>query len=94
MKVDSYSSLIDKINLTLDDPIYDVYDYDDNEKVRQINRDQAKLFKDSNGNVEKSFLDQFANSGMSLYKATDDTLTHWSKLEIDENNQVKETPCN
>ncbi|MBC7643295.1 MAG: hypothetical protein H7174_13340 [Flavobacterium sp.] len=52
------------------------------------------MYGDSNGNVEKSFLDQFANSGIGLHKATDDSLTHWSKLEIDENNLVKETTCN
>ena len=38
----------------------------------------------------------FAQQGISLYKATDTNLSNWKQLELDENDNetVNETPCN
>jgi hypothetical protein len=95
IKTDNFDALNDNVNLVWDDPLYASI-VDEGEKIKQIHKNQAKTFEKSNGNYEKSFLQQFANFGISMYKATDDTMTHWNKMELDANpiNPVKETPCN
>jgi hypothetical protein len=70
----------------------------EDKKLKEIDRQQAELFDKSNGNLEKSFLDQFSAFGIDLYKASDNTLQNWDKLELVSNsisgNTVQTTPCN
>jgi hypothetical protein len=46
--------------------------------------------------LEQTFLRLFGNYGISLYEATDATLSNWKQLTLDETNNetVNETPCN
>lgn len=53
--------------------------------------DQAKIYAKSNGELEKSFLDQFKDFGISLYKA-DATTSSFSKLALNNLKTVTSTP--
>ncbi|HTO35519.1 MAG TPA: hypothetical protein VLZ72_04730 [Flavobacterium sp.] len=45
--------------------------------------------------LEKGFLKRFATYGVSIYKASDENLTNWDKLELGNNNQtVNKVSCN
>jgi hypothetical protein len=48
-------------------------------------------------NLEQTFLELYGNHGISLYKAVDDNLNNWTKLELgqDSNNTnvVNPNPC-
>ena len=50
----------------------------------------------NNQDLEKLFLDNFANAGISLYKASNDEFTQWDKLTLSGNPiaPVTKTPCN
>jgi len=66
------------------------------DKIELLNKKLGKKY-DASNNLEKVFLDNFGNHGISLYKANDD-LTNWSRLTLGEsvlnNGTVIETPCN
>jgi uncharacterized membrane protein YgcG len=67
------------------------------EKLEKIHENQARKYKDSNGQLEKSFLQQFGSFGIDIYKATDENLTNWNKLTLENNNnqlEVVPEPCN
>lgn len=49
-------------------------------------------------NLERVFLKEFKDCGVSLYKAEDDNLSNWNKLELNNPNanlsSVNSIPCN
>jgi hypothetical protein len=66
------------------------------EILRLMNAKQHKYnLKNPNMNQEIPFLNYFAGSGASLYKANS-TLTNWDKLTLSNNttNPITKTPCN
>ncbi len=66
------------------------------EEEKVLNKkNQGKFSKDAE-NTERVFLKEFGNYGLSIYKATDENLSNWTKLELDanDNENVTETPCN
>jgi hypothetical protein len=79
-----------------DDPKYQ--SYNDVDKLKAIHNDQIKKFKSSNGNLEKSFLEQFGNYGIDFYKANNENLTSWSKVQLNSStpnqSNVEYQPCN
>jgi hypothetical protein len=94
IKVDEISvlqqNILDLINSTKYNEIADL-----DERTKKINDAFGLLYNKSSGDYEKSFLKQFKDFGISLYEATDNSYTKWSKLELDpiETNPVKKTPC-
>lgn len=94
IKVTDYSALVNKINET-----YNHSDYmglTEEQKYNAIHRKQALLYRNSNGNLEKSFLEQFNGYGIQLYKMSlTSTQTVWNKRELNANRTaVNSTPCN
>jgi hypothetical protein len=68
----------------------------DDEKLKLIHDEQSINYANSNGQLEKSFLQQFGSLGVSLYKA-DKGLSEWDKLELSDgtnNAYVMSNPCN
>jgi hypothetical protein len=61
-------------------------------RIDAIHLDQAILYYKSNGQLEKSFLEQFAAFGISIYKV-DAALSSFNKLALS-NSTVTSTPCN
>jgi hypothetical protein len=74
----------------------------EDDKIKAIHDDQAIIYNNSNGDLEKSFLQQFGSFGVSLYKAADDSLANWERLNLGGNPDpsspnkliVIKTPCN
>ena len=96
LQVESFSILDLWINNVWDDPKYSHLAVNSNERIDEIHKDQAFIFERSGSNYEKSFLEQFASFGISLYQATDDTMTNWSKLSLGSTptSTITKTPCN
>lgn len=74
---------------------YSIY-VTEEQKYNAIHRKQALLYRNSNGNLEKSFLEQFNGYGIQLYKMSQtSTQTVWNKRELNANKTaVNSTPCN
>ena len=92
IKVDNPTMLKNKVDEVWNNPEYSskATDY---LRLQAIHKDQAKLYRDSNGDLEKSFLDQFKDFGISLYKA-DTNVSNFSKLTLNSSKNVTSTPCN
>lgn len=73
---------------------YNGLSYDD--KMNKIHTEQQMKYDQSENQLEKSFLQQFALYGISLFKATDDSLKNWNKIELSATTPVTviSTPCN
>jgi hypothetical protein len=97
IKVDNYTSLSNAINNTLNNPDYNGLTLE--EKIKKLLKKQANLFKAAGeNNLEKSFLQQFASYGISLYKKkppiNSASTENWVKLTINPlTNTITETPC-
>ncbi len=95
--VNDINKLTTEIDSVWNNPKYQNYN-NPADKLKAIHNDQIKKFKSSNGNLEKSFLEQFANFGIDFYKANNETLTSWSKLLLNPSNpnqtNVEYQPCN
>ncbi|QNK77979.1 hypothetical protein H7F37_02500 [Winogradskyella sp. PAMC22761] len=70
-----------------------------NDKKKRANLEDKleKKYKRDN-NLERVFLKEFKDYGVSLYKAEDDNLSNWNKLELNNPNanlsSVNSIPCN
>jgi len=71
-------------------------------RAKGVNVEEKEMYLDiefrdfckTNG-LEKGFLKRFATYGVSIYKASDENLTNWDKLELGNNNQtVNKVSCN
>ena len=67
---------------------------DENLKINKIHQEQGINLKNSNGQLEKSFLEQFKNFGFDLLEATNDNLDEWKKVEISPTATIIKVPCN
>jgi hypothetical protein len=92
IKVDDPIMLKNKVDEVWNNPKYSRNATDDL-RLEAIHFDQAKLYEKSNGNLEKSFLDQFKDFGISLYKS-DTNVSYFSKLTLNSLKKVTSTPCN
>lgn len=95
IRVDDINALINNVDATINNQTFAEIDNEEG-RLEKIHLNQARTYSICGGDYEKSFLQQFAAFGIALYQATDDTMTHWSKLELDTNpnNPVKKLPCN
>ena len=91
LKIDNIDVLRTQINAVWNEPNYAEYSTEKT-RIDAIHLDQAKLYAKSNGQLEKSFLQQFAAFGISIYKG-DATLSSFDKLALS-NSTVTSTPCN
>lgn len=100
IKVDDIDKLTNELNAVWTDPKYVSIPELNNERIDKIHKDQAVKYKQSNGQYEKSFFQQFGGYGISLYEATNEALTNWNKLELGTTSGnapeliVNSTPCN
>lgn len=67
---------------------------DEEEKFKKIHGEQRINLKNSNGQIEKSFLEQFKNFGFDLLEATNDNLDEWKKVELSPTATFIKVPCN
>ena len=67
----------------------------DYEKAEYLMLEMAEKYSKST-DLEQSFLELYGSYGISFYKSTNNNLSSWKKLELDENNDqtVNETTCN
>ncbi|MDY0090819.1 MAG: hypothetical protein RBR78_10710 [Flavobacteriaceae bacterium] len=100
LKVDDYEKLNSKINNDLARAKSTSLNQEEKtrEKEDYIEEGLEKYYRKNKNNLEKSFLQKYGNYGISLYKATDENLTSWEKLELDNPNSdnpvVVPKPCN
>ncbi|SHH23543.1 hypothetical protein SAMN05444372_1392, partial [Flavobacterium micromati] len=90
LKIDNIDALRTKVDDVWDEPKYE--GLSEKDKITAIHIKQAKLYKKSSGNLEKSFIEQFKDFGISLYKA-DETKNSFNKLTLN-NSIITSIPCN
>lgn len=97
IKIDDIAALGAKIDAIWNNPDY--FSVSEKEKIDAIHFNQGKKYHSYEDELEFSFLMQFTDSGISLYKA-DEQLTTWTKLELEPDAgysppfKVKQTSCN
>lgn len=94
LKINDAQKLIDKI----DEDYNSVSGSTEEEKEKVLNRRIQELFNINKDNLEGTFLNRFKDFGISLYKATDQNLSNWDKLELedpnDKNSNIIPQICN
>ena len=96
MMINDFEKLTEEVDEIWDNPDYAQYTTE-REKLKKIHEKQGKKYDRSNGQLEKSFLQQFGSFGIDIYEATDENLTNWNKLTLENNNNQLEVipePCN
>jgi hypothetical protein len=91
LKIDNIDALRKQVDAVWNNSKYLKFQKEDL-RIKAIHNNQARKYKNSNGNLEKSFIEQFKDFGISLYKA--DAITNsFDKLTLN-NSIVTPTPCN
>ena len=92
VKIENWTKFKSKINTDLNNPKTMGYTLED--KIKYANETFAKKFVNAT-NLEKMFLENFADAGISLFEANED-LTNWSRLELSNSTlvPVSKIPCN
>ena len=62
-------------------------------KLENLNLELGDL-NAKDGDLERVFLNEFKDFGISMYRATDDTMTNWNKLSLNNNSVQEEDACN
>lgn len=62
-------------------------------KFHNIEKELEEYYSDNANDLEKAFFKRYGNYGVSVYKATDNNLTNWERLELNKN-KVDKVPCN
>lgn len=95
IKISDWDKFQDKLDSDWNNP--KLADKSDKDKRRYLDNMLGREYNKSN-NLEKTFLQEFKDYGISLYKADDDNLTNWKKLELSNPNvtnpNVNSIPCN
>ncbi|WP_299116175.1 hypothetical protein, partial [uncultured Winogradskyella sp.] len=93
LKVDDYEAL----NAKIESDWANARGNNDVKKRKNIEYELGKAYKNDD-NIERAFLRKFKNHGISLYKAADENISNWNKLELDNpnsrNSEVNILPCN
>lgn len=94
LKVSDAATLQTKVDRVLNDPIYS--ELTEKEKYNAIHKKQAIIYNKNKGDLEKSFLEQFNDYGIELYKISQTpSETKWNKLGLNSNKTaVSSIPCN
>jgi dTDP-4-dehydrorhamnose reductase len=91
LKINNIIEFRTKIMEIFNDTKYD--GLDDEDKIKKIQSEQGINLKNSNGQLEKCFLEQFKNFGFDLLEATNDNLDEWKKVELTPTATVIKVPC-
>lgn len=83
LKINDIEKLRTEINAIWNDPLYASYT-DELEKLDRIHKEEADFYRLNGNDLEKTFLQKNRNFGIDLYKATDNTLNQWQKLELEQ----------
>jgi hypothetical protein len=89
LQIDQVAMLRSEVNAVWNDPKYS--GFSEEKKINLIHAEQAQKYEKSNNQLEKSFLEQFNNYGISLFKGGN-TLNNWDKLTLNQSTITK-TPC-
>lgn len=89
LKINDIQALITKI----DNDLTNAKGTDNDIKMNNLMNAMEKEYNKSN-DLEKTFLKLYGNYGIAFYKATDANLSNWERLELDDNDNVKDTNCN
>ncbi|WP_417619967.1 hypothetical protein [Oceanihabitans sediminis] len=88
-----YQALQDDLNATEGE--------DEEEKADNLNeklkKDYDKEVTNGNSDLERVFLKKFKDYGISLYKASNNSMENWDKLKLPDNTpnpEVEHQPCN
>jgi len=94
IKIDDFQ----KLSQAIQDDLNDTKGKDDEKKEKKLNREMKYLYNENQDNLEGVFLNKFKDFGISLYKATDQNLSNWNKLDLedpnDEDSTVNSKTCN
>ena len=93
LKINDFMALNAAIANDLDNALGSTID----EKVENLNEEIQKEYKKDPNDLERVFLREFGNFGITIYKASDENISNWNKLEMNGdiiNPQVNEIPCN
>jgi uncharacterized ubiquitin-like protein YukD len=91
LKIENIESLRTQVNNVWDSEKYSKFKTEE-KRIKAIHKDQAIKYSKSDGKLEKSFLEQFKDFGIMLFKA-DATKNNFDKLILN-NSTVTPTPCN
>ena len=86
LKVNDIDWLRNEVNAVWNNPKYAVpntgnQDFDENAKLKKINEELAKGYEANKSDLEKYFLQKYGGGSFDLYKAKDENLDNWDKLE-------------
>ena len=98
IKIDNLTLFQSKLDADLNNPLMKDPNNDVNKTYKNLNRSLEPFFK-AYSSDEFAFLTRFSGYGISLYKAMDNNLSEWNKLERDSidnpltSGGIKSTPC-
>uniref|UniRef100_UPI00404A92BE hypothetical protein n=2 Tax=Flavobacterium sp. TaxID=239 RepID=UPI00404A92BE len=98
LRIENVTNLINKLDEDWNDP--SMSGLTDDQKINTLNDALGNDYIANSGNVEKFFLEEFSDYGISLYKGDPDSdYQNWDKLELEHNIQsniktVVKNPCN
>lgn len=92
VKIENWTKFRAKINADLNNP--ETLGFTLEKQIKNANDKFLEKFENET-NLEKMFLEEFANAGISLFEADED-LTNWSQLKLSGSplTPVSRTPCN
>lgn len=95
LKINDWNAFLQKIN----DGLSAVPENNIKDKLDKLDKRMKNIYGNTyGGDIEKIFLQQFKDYGVSLYKAEDDNLSNWKELKLNNpeasNPTVVSTPCN
>ena len=92
-KIDDITKLSEELQNDLDNAKGNTIDKKEENLTDKLSRKYRK-----GDNIERTFLKNFLDYGISLFKANDENLSNWSKLKLEEpasnNSDVITKPCN
>ena len=83
LKINDIEKLRTEIDAIWNDPLYASYT-DELEKLDEIHKKERESYNVENPDLEKIFSQKNRNFGIDLYKAIDNTLNQWQKLELEQ----------
>ncbi len=84
LKINDIENLRNGINLIWNDPKFASLNNDD-DRLDEIHKTESNRYSKYENDLEKLFLQKYGSFGIDLYKAADDSLNQWNKLELGPN---------
>ena len=90
IKVDNVQALTNRLNSDLAAPQFAAPNL--NAQILLIHKQLSREYQSHKNDLEKYFLQRFAQYGIQLFKADND-LSNWNKLSLNNSSQVLSIPC-